>query len=319
MMKMMKPGRSCVAAAVGYMTLANALHFGAYELARSAIMALFTSDNTGFANTAAVTLSTGLVSPFAVAVLYAHRRVFDRHGPRRSLLYTTIAYAVSMSMTAVVLRWCATLEQQQPMSDLPKRISQCWIVFLFVAKNAFVQLLTAQHWSFLTTVLLSSSSVPAGATWTPVIAGIASVAATAAGWLVSPLVGILSSRPTTSTMDNTNNSNHSNNDGLTGLLLVASAVMMLTSYCSDEAYRIAQEVRHWTTTVNTTTTAIENSVDDQYAHYSLACRTTLRQQVKPNPQTEIPLRQMCRRRRLCKKPCNSFAGNLFWKRCALKF
>ena len=235
------PGRT---AAILYMSLANALHFGAYELARSAIMALFTSNSTGFASTVTLTLATGLVSPFSVALLYVHRRVFDRHGPRRSLLYTSIAYAVAMSMTAVVLRLCSFESEDHHSNNLRKRISQCWIVVLFVVKNAFVQLLSAQHWSFLTTVLSSSDR---DAKWTPIIAGIASVAATCAGFLVTPLLRWLSQSrskddDSISKGSITSNCSSSSNDGLTGLLLIAAAIMMLTAYCSDEAYRIAQEV-----------------------------------------------------------------------------
>lgn len=223
-----------VAAAVAYMTLANALHFGAYELARSAVMALFTSNRTATASasTSAMALATGLVSPVCVVMLYGHRRVFDAHGPRRSLLYTTLAYAACLSATAVVLQWAMSNEVIEEEAMLRRRrVSQVAIVFLFVVKNAFVQLLAAQHWSFLTSVLSSFSEKSAGQL-TPVIAGIGSVTAAVSGWLLSPLLKLLSQKSNSSSSTN----------GLIGLLNVAAGIMVLTAFCSDEAYRVAQKV-----------------------------------------------------------------------------
>ena len=46
------------------------VHFAGYEFARCGIMALFTSDRTGFTQTSMVTLATALVSPFSLAVLW---------------------------------------------------------------------------------------------------------------------------------------------------------------------------------------------------------------------------------------------------------
>lgn len=316
--------------AVAYMSLANALHFGAYELARSAIMALFTSNRTGFASTVTLTLATGLVSPFAVVLLYVHQRVFERHGPRRSLLYTTMAYALSIFITAVVLRWCSgdSRRDHDGQSNVRKRIAQCCIVAMFVAKNAFVQLLTAQHWSFLTTVLSSSSDQ--GAKWTPVIAGIASVAATAAGFLVSPLVGWLSQRQRAMDGGFTESniiSTRSSNDGLTGLLLIAAAIMMLTSYCSDKSYRIAQEVCqvacHAVPCSNTPVRHRNAILMHKISHsiFLLDVRTTLHHRVKEKPKRRTETRPTKQLWRLlsCNEPCDSFNEYRCWVPCAWKF
>jgi hypothetical protein len=267
--------------AVVVMALANAGHFAAYEIARSAIMALFTSNRhnggtTGLAGSAAsaMALATGLVSPVSVGLWYAHRFVFDRHGPRRALAYTSLAYVASIAGTALLLKWfqppaaaaaatslgpesasaasMVVLAMHQWFNESRRRgLEQLAIVFLFVVKNAFVQLLSAQHWSFITSVLASSGGRGGGSRdaattsstdqWTSIIAGLASVAATLAGWLVTPLIQVLGrqERQAHSTLD----SAATDTSALTGLLLVAASLLGLTAMLSDHAYRIAQQVR----------------------------------------------------------------------------
>jgi hypothetical protein len=263
--------------AVVAMALANAGHFAAYEIARSAIMALFTSNRhnggtAGLANSAAsaMALATGLVSPVSVGLWYAHRFVFDRRGPRRALACTSMAYVASIAGTAMLLKWfqlptaattlgpastasAVVLTMRQWFNESRRRgLEQLAIVFLFVVKNAFVQLLSAQHWSFITSVLSSSSgggsrdsdTTSSTDQWTSIIAGLASVAATLSGWLVTPLIHVLGrqqERHTHSTPDSATAANDTT--ALTGLLLVAASLLGLTAILSDHAYRIAQKVR----------------------------------------------------------------------------
>jgi len=54
------------------------VHFAGYEFARCAIMALFTSDQTGFTSTSMITLATGLGSPFSLALLWVRASKSDR-------------------------------------------------------------------------------------------------------------------------------------------------------------------------------------------------------------------------------------------------
>jgi hypothetical protein len=54
------------------MTSAMALHFGGYEFARSANMALFTSTQTGFTGPTAFPLAMACVSPFSVILLMGY-------------------------------------------------------------------------------------------------------------------------------------------------------------------------------------------------------------------------------------------------------
>ena len=52
------------------MTLASAIHFAGHEWVRSSTVTLFTSDQYGFTNPAALPLAVGCVSPFSVGLLW---------------------------------------------------------------------------------------------------------------------------------------------------------------------------------------------------------------------------------------------------------
>ena len=164
------------------MTMANALHFGAYELARSAIVALWTSSSWTLASTTTTPLSTtttisttsttpsstlimtlamGGVSPISILVLTIHRRIFDRCGPQLSLRYTTLIYAILFSSAAVVVRYCAMPIMTHHDHHQHRYLAQSTIVILFILKNCLVQLLASQHWSFITgTVTTTTIIIP---------------------------------------------------------------------------------------------------------------------------------------------------------------
>jgi hypothetical protein len=166
------------------MTWANALHFGAYELARSAIAALFTSTAT-FASTytsasttttttpayvtssTIMTLAIGCVSPCSILLLTVHRSIFDCSGPQLSLRYTTLMYAISLSCAAVLLRYGAIIpmatatdnddDDDETTNHQPRYLAQVTIILIFIIKNSFVQLLASQHWSFITGIVTTTT------------------------------------------------------------------------------------------------------------------------------------------------------------------
>ena len=197
------------AQSIAYMGLANAVHMGCYECARSATTALFTSDRVGFTSPSALPFATGLVSPCSILLLWLHRRVFDKYGPHRALRTTTLVYASILLTAAAILR---------EHSGFPRRCCQVTVVLLFVTKNSLVHLILAQHWSFLTTLL-----GPTKAAQSSVWAGVASLVATgAAGGLIGPVAARV---------------------GLTGLLTVAAVGLLLVAIGGDVAYRVANKVR----------------------------------------------------------------------------
>ena len=168
--------------------------------------------------------------------------MFERVGARRSLQYSTIVYALTVGSTGAVMQWSSRRLVVANDGDIfsLKIISQCWIVFMFVAKSAFVQLLYSQHWSFLTSLLSCNDedcSHAQTARWAPIIAGIASIAATASGWLVAPLVEWIKLQYSKVPERAVNTDDTL--DDLTGLLFVSAILLLVTCCFSDLAYVLA--------------------------------------------------------------------------------
>jgi len=111
---------------------------------------------------------------------------------------------------------------------------------MFVAKSAFVQLLFSQHWSFLTSLLSFNDDVSQTARWAPIIAGVASIAATAAGWMVAPTVEWLKRQSSQVVADGGSSDSDESTNALTGLLFVSTIILLLACYCSDAVYMIAE-------------------------------------------------------------------------------
>jgi hypothetical protein len=62
--------RSPKGAALLGMGASSALHFSAYEFSRSAIIALFTSEKTGFSSDGAMPIAIGCIGPFSLVLLW---------------------------------------------------------------------------------------------------------------------------------------------------------------------------------------------------------------------------------------------------------
>ena len=261
------------------MTMANALHFGAYELARSAIVALWTSSSWTLATTTTtpsstliMTLAMGGVSPISILVLTIHRRIFDRCGPQLSLRYTTLFYAILFSSAAVVVRYCAmpiTTHHDQHHhhhhQNAPQRyLAQSTIVILFILKNCLVQLLASQHWSFITgtvtttTIIIPTTTTTTGSITTTTPKTIMTTTLptldsdrwttmiAGVGSIVATLCGwmVAPFLQYVSGHHDDNDYHHKNDShGLTALLICAACMLILATICSDEAYRMAHKVR----------------------------------------------------------------------------
>jgi hypothetical protein len=52
------------------MAAASALHFGSYEFSRSAIIAMFTSEKTGFSSDGAMPFAIVCIGPFSLLLLW---------------------------------------------------------------------------------------------------------------------------------------------------------------------------------------------------------------------------------------------------------
>ena len=209
------------ARAVGWMALATGAHFAAYELARSATLAIFTSKKTGFESSSALPLAVGCVSPFSVVLLSCYSFLLDKHGPRIAIRLTTYMFAVVLIACSMLLCLCRPVDlgdddESNSTAQLGymRNISRATVFILFVYQNASVRLLHSQHWSFISSVTLKSEAK----VWFAPITGLASLTSTISAGSISYLLESFN---------------------LFGLLGLAASLMLVGSRCSDNAYRTA--------------------------------------------------------------------------------
>lgn len=217
-------------------------------MARAAVMALFTSDGLGFGKSkhetadnansnnhqegglSALPMAVGCVSPFSVALLWFYAKTLDYGGPAYALRTHTLICAGTQLVSGWILR---LLEQFITLSAtdssgegsatmvlgyaLPnvQSMSQPLLFLLFVFQNAYVQLLYAQHWAFISSVLTPSEGTKVFAP----IAGLGSIGSTLAAGMVSTLVERV---------------------GLIGLLYMAGGAYVMSAVMADLAFGMAR-------------------------------------------------------------------------------
>ena len=209
LMEMKPRGKSVL-----WMAFAMALHFGGYEFARSATLALFTSTQSGFTTPAAFPLAMALVTPFSYLLLMAYTRDLEANGPRLALMHSTLASILTLALTGVILK----LLELFPVlffGTLP--LSQVVVGLAFLFQNSYAHLLYAQQWSFIGSVMTPDE----GSKWFSSIAGLSSVAAACTGTIVSQLVTRI---------------------GLVGLLMCTCVTLSMSLLSAERAYAISQEV-----------------------------------------------------------------------------
>jgi MFS family permease len=164
-----------------FMAVAMAFHYFGYSLARPVTVALFTSASTGYAGfNAAFPFAMAFVSPTALLLLMGYGRLLDRLGPQGALRWSTLCCSFVLSVSAVAIAAFGRTGLMAGKIPAVKLITGP----LFVFREAYVQLLTSQYWSFIASVLTPSQS----ARWFGPIAGLTSIASAVAGVSVSPLV-----------------------------------------------------------------------------------------------------------------------------------
>ena len=131
-----------------------------------------------------------------------------------ALRYATILISALLAGSFLVLR---AIDPFVETSTTFRQLSKFILLTLYIFLNGFVQLLFTQHWSFISSIL----SEEEGATWFAPIAGFGSAITTALSWLILPLVDEV---------------------GLTGLLLLASLLLLSCGVFSDMAYFISASV-----------------------------------------------------------------------------
>ncbi|GMH98893.1 hypothetical protein TrLO_g14205 [Triparma laevis f. longispina] len=194
------------------MALAMSLHFFGYEFARSATLTLFTSKTSGFNSNSALPLVLACVCPASLVLLNFYTGLLDAVGPRATLRGTAAFCSAGLAAFAVVISSLVGRNGGGP----PGKLIKFFVFSLFVFREAYVQLLATQHWSFMGSVLNASK----GATWFGPIAGASSASSAVAGYTIGPLV---------------------NKFGVCGLLILASISLVGSLILGEVAYEISEK------------------------------------------------------------------------------
>jgi ATP/ADP translocase len=195
------------------MAVAMACHYLGYSLARPITVALFTSASTGYKGSAAAfPFAMAFVSPAALLMLVGYNSVLERYGPRGALVQSTVFCSLIVTLSAITIS--IFLRTGFMVGSIPavKFITGP----LFIFREAYVQLLTSQYWSFMASVMTPNES----AKWFGPIAGLTSIASAIAGVAVSPLVGRI---------------------GLSGALMGTGLMLLLSLLGASAAYEIADQ------------------------------------------------------------------------------
>jgi ATP/ADP translocase len=195
------------------MAVAMACHYLGYSLARPITVALFTSASTGYKGSAAAfPFAMAFVSPAALVMLAAYSSVLERCGPRGVLMQSTLFCSLIVSLSAIAIEACSRTGLMVGSIPAVKLITGP----LFIFREAYVQLLTSQYWSFISSVMTPNES----AKWFGPIAGLTSIASAVAGVAVSPLVERI---------------------GLSGALMGTGLMLLLSLVGANAAYEISDK------------------------------------------------------------------------------
>ena len=203
--------RACI-----FMTTAMSLHFGGYEFARSAALALFTSSETGYTHPSAYPFAIGLVTPTTLFLLYWYGTILKANGPRQALRETTsLVLAVLLGGVGLVAILSSSAFVWPPSSVA--WVTRAVVALLFVFQNSYAHLIYTQQWSFLGSVMTPTE----GTRWFTFIAG----------W--SSLVCTLTASSVQTIADRSN--------GLVLLMFMTCATLGLSMLCADKAYKLSSE------------------------------------------------------------------------------
>ena len=206
------------------MATCMSLHYLAYSLARPATMTLFTSSRLGFGNNvAAYPFAMTFISPVSFILLLFYGSVLSKFGPLLALKHTTLGCASILGLSSVliskldsqiIIEGGTTLSSPSPFVAI---LTRYIVGALFIFRESYVQLITSQHWSFISSVLTPNQS----SKWFAPISGLTSVTSAFAALGVGKLSAMW---------------------GLPGVLGVAAVVLGGSVVFGEAAYSIAEKV-----------------------------------------------------------------------------
>mmetsp|Transcript_29492 Transcript_29492/g.43557 ORF Transcript_29492/g.43557 Transcript_29492/m.43557 type:complete len:497 (+) Transcript_29492:175-1665(+) len=195
-----------------FMAVAMSLHYFGYSLARPSTIAIFTSSKTGYTSTAAFPLAMAFVSPVSLLLLISYTKALDNYGPRGALAASTLGSASILFMAAMSI----LMLQNSDISFLGIPLIKYVAGPLFVFRESYVQLITSQYWSFMSSVLNPEQS----SRWFAPISGLTSITSAVAGMNVSLIVSKL---------------------GLAGAIFGTGFMMVLSLIAASRAYAISDK------------------------------------------------------------------------------
>lgn len=198
--------------AAAFMALAMACHYLGYSIARSVSIALFTSESTGYKSAAAFPLTMAFISPVSLLLLVFYNGVLDKLGPGGALTVSTTFCSTVLSISALLIAFFQKVDMKLGGVSATKYVTAPLLIF----REAYVQLITSQYWSFMASVLTPNQS----AKWFAPIAGLTSIAGIIGGMAVTPLMKRL---------------------GLTRSLLATAVMLLISLLGSRSAYQVADK------------------------------------------------------------------------------
>lgn len=195
------------------MAIAMSFHYLGYSFARPSTLAIFTSASTGYADApAAFPLAMAFVSPASLLLLMGYGKTLEANGPKGALSRTTTFCASVLVASALAIIYLEQSGSAVTLFNIP--LVKFIAGPLFVFREAYVQLITSQYWSFMSSVLTPSQS----AKWFAPISGLTSITSALAGINVSRVVDKV---------------------GLSGALIGTGIMMMLSLLATTKAYAIS--------------------------------------------------------------------------------
>jgi len=197
------------------MATCMSLHYLGYSLARPVTMTMFTSNRLGFGSSAvsAYPFAMTFISPVSFLLLLFYGGCLNRSGPYLALKQTTLSCAGVLGLSSLLLaRLDPLLDTHPHLSTLTKYI----VGVLFVFRESYVQLITSQHWSFISSVLTPSQS----SMWFAPISGLTSVTSALAAICVGKLSALW---------------------GIPGVVGAAGLFLAFSVIFGDIAYRVAEK------------------------------------------------------------------------------
>ena len=216
------------------MSIAMSLHFGGYEFARSAALALFTSSGgiTGFNHPSAYPFAIGCVTPTTLGLLYWYGTILKKNGPRKALQKTTSFVILVLFVGTTLIAGLSSLSLSSSGAPVAAAAASCMtkaiVALLFVFQNSYAHLIYTQQWSFLGSVMTPTE----GTKWFTYIAGLSSIVCTITASCVSSIA--------TAGYGSSSNS-VGGSGGLTVLIFLTCVTLTASMICSDRAYQLSNE------------------------------------------------------------------------------